>query len=150
MFESVILPAIISLLTASVFLWLKSYLARREQRTLELQNRTRESFQQLLEWHSDLFISFHISHKHTLKLSEEQVHIGRKICLWASDQVVFHYARSLQALAGDKLLKPTSYEIELANAILAFRKNELRFKNKRLTPEHIITIFKGGYTVSLP
>jgi hypothetical protein len=138
MFESVVLPAIVSLVTALTVLWFKSFLGQREQRTLELQNRTRDSFQHLLDWHSELFISMHIKHESTMMETEDRVRVAKKLCMWASDDVVYHYARSFQALAPDKQPALNEYESELGEAILAFRKNELKFKNKRLTPEHIM------------
>jgi hypothetical protein len=148
MFESIILPAVVSLVTASLYLWVKSYLARREQRTNELQKRSEDSFLKLLDYHSKLFLGINVDPKMlTEEMRDDQIHTRREIAIWGSDKVVCHCANALIVVAGTQYPPPTPYEIELAKAILAFRKKELKFHNKRVTPGHIVALLRGGYNI---
>jgi len=149
MFDSIILPAVVSLTMTLLVLWFKSYLTRREERSSELHKRTQEAFQQLLEWHSDLFLSHHVTHDTKPQMTEDMIRMGKKISMWGSDDVVYHYAQALALLTDKVPPKLSNYERELAEAILAFRKHELNFANRRLTPEHIMTIFRGGRDINL-
>jgi hypothetical protein len=82
-------------------------------------------------------------------MTEDMIRMGKKISMWGSDDVVYHYAQALALLTDKVPPKLSNYERELAEAILAFRKHELNFANRRLTPEHIMTIFRGGRDINL-
>ena len=127
------------------FFWFRLQLKLKAQNEIDLEQKKRDSFKNLLMLHSDLILSKHIPNYPVNEWLEKFSGMTNNILLWGSDEVISEYGK-YSKLRNDSQNKYTEREYHFANAILAFRK-ELGYKNtgEIITPEQIITIFKIGY-----
>ena len=140
---------ITAIIAGSLFLFgylVKDYVLRRQQD----REGKRISFDKALSLHSDTFFALHIKRESSPAPNENQLEASRQVILWGSDEVVYHFANYFATLSPETFEAPKPHEIHFGNAVLAFRRNELRKKNKRLTPKHIIILFKAGWREHLP
>jgi hypothetical protein len=142
--ESLVLNIVIVLL-ASFIIWFRLKLYLSSSGKLELENKKREAFKNLLVLHSDLILGKHIDSKVMIPWLEKFSEMTINILLWGSDKVIGEYGKYVK-LRSVHETKISDREVHFANAVLAFRK-EIGYKNRnnKITPEHIILIFRIGY-----
>lgn len=136
---------IISSLTTATGFFFKDYLhnllKEKSQSKSELEQNKRESLKKLLDLHAELLIHKFENPNWLDSFSE----MSRNIILWGSDNIISEYGEYVKKHSSKEFKEILEQEIHFAKAILAFRK-ELGYKNKKnkVTPEHIILIFRSG------
>jgi len=144
MFEIIIINLVFTVI-AFMFIWSKVQLSLSTQNKIDLETKKREAFKNLLVLHSDLILGKQFGNDIPIKWLEKFSDMTINILLWGSDKVIFEYGEYAM-MKYKPTVKTEEREIHFANAVLAFRK-EIGYKNrfKRVTPEHIIRLFKIGY-----
>ena len=149
--QIIISAATIVLLGAVGFIgwWLRARWEKTQAEKAAIKERSIFSFEKLLEFHSQLFIDLTLGGWGKVSVFQDQPHLARQLCLWGSDAVVKEYGEYIIKLSKSNS-EIEEHEVHFANAILAFRKDELKKKNHDLTPKHIIFIFRAGIRKEKP
>ncbi len=100
----------------------------------------REAFELLLETHSKLVVD-----KRPTEVSINQRFLMvRKLILWSQENVLIKYAEYLKRISPDSFTNLKDRELLFGKTILEFKK-QLKYKNKKLTPEQAAVIFKAAW-----
>jgi hypothetical protein len=122
--------------------WMAKHTAKEELRSKE-----KEVFEQMLANHSRQFAHFNVNQTRTEHEFEENLVVTRNLLAWSSDEVLAEYAMYLERLSQSlpsQVQELKDWEVHFGKSILAFRK-QLGYKNKRITPEQVATVFKAGW-----
>lgn len=147
-YENIILNLVFAAI-AFTFIWFKLQLKLLSQNLVDLEQKKRDSFRNLLVLHSDLILGKHIPNKPIVEWLDKFSDMTINLLLWGSDEVIFEYGKYVELRTiHEKKFREREYHF--ANAVLAFRK-ELGYKNNKnkITPEQIIMIFRIGYDTEI-
>lgn len=128
-----------------IAIWFKLELRLISLNKIDLEQKKRDSFKNLLEVHQDLILGKHLGNKSSTEWVEKYSEMAINLLLWGSDAIIYEYGNYANIRMHEKV-KFTEREYHFANAVLAFRK-ELGYKNKRhrISADQIILIFRVGY-----
>lgn len=131
------------------FFWFRIQIKLKAQNEVDLEQKKRDSFKNLLTLHSDLILGKYDPEKSINKWLERFSEMTINILLWGSDEVISEYGKYVEHRTTHNK-EYSEREYHFANAVLAFRK-ELNYKNNKdvITPEQIILIFRIGYDVEI-
>lgn len=140
--QIIIIASITSLITNSLWLYIRNRITENRTERVNLQEKKRESIRKMLDLHSKIIIPCGLE-KDELILS--YLEVTKSMLMWTSDEVLFSYIKWFIKTYPNAIEKLNENEKLFGNVIIEMRK-EIGYKNKgdKLLPNEIVAVFKAA------